>query len=137
MSQENIEAFKRGTDAANRRDVDGVLSVLHPNVEWHAVLPMVGGDAVYRGHEGVREFLREVWEVLADTRFDFPDIRDVGDQIVAIGQLRGRGEASGVETETPFAYVVEYENGRATRVQAYLDPKEALEAAGLPLSQRD
>ena len=131
MSTENVEAFKRGIDAANRRDVDGVLSVLHPEVEWHAALPMLGGDAVYRGHEGVREFLREVWEVLADTRFDFPDIREVGDQIVAIGHLRGRGEGSGVETETPFGYVLEYENGKATRVRAYLDPKEALEAAGL------
>ena len=83
------------------------------------------------GHEGVREFLREIWEVLADTRFDFPDIREVGDKIVAIGHLRGRGEASGVETETPFGYVVEYENGKARLVRAYLDPKEALEAAGL------
>ena len=33
--------------------------------------------------------------------------------------------------ETPFGYVVEYENGKATRVLAYLDPKKALEAAGL------
>lgn len=131
MSEENVEAFRRGTDAANRRDVEGVLSVLDPDVEWHAALPMLGGDTVYRGHEGVREFLREIWEVMADTRFDFPDIREVGDKIVAIGYLRGRGEASGVPTETPFGYVVEYENGKATRVLAYLDPKKALEAAGL------
>jgi ketosteroid isomerase-like protein len=131
MSEENVDAFKHGTDAANRRDVEGVLSVLHPEVEWHAALPMLGGDTVYRGHEGVREFLRELWEVLADTRLDFPDIREAGDQVVAIGHLRGRGVASGVETETPFGYVAEFENGKAIRIRAYLDPKEALKAVGL------
>ena len=131
MSLENVEAFKRAVDAANRRDIEGVLSVSDPEVEWHAALPLLGGDYVYRGHDGVREFLRELWEVLADTRLDFPDVREVGDKIVAIGHLRGRGEASGVETETPFGYVVEWENGKATRVRAYLNPKEALEAVGL------
>jgi ketosteroid isomerase-like protein len=131
MSQEDVEAFRRAVDSANRRDTDAVLAELDPNVEWHAVLPMVGGDAVYRGHEGVREFLREVWEVLAESHFDFPDIRELGHRIVAIGQLSGRGGASGVETETPFAYVVEYENGRAIHVRAYLDPRDALAAAGL------
>ena len=38
---------------------------------------------------------------------------------------------SGAETRTPFAYVVEYEDREAISVRAYLDPGEALEAAGL------
>ena len=33
--------------------------------------------------------------------------------------------------EFPGAWVVEYKNGKAVRVREYLDPKEALEAAGL------
>jgi hypothetical protein len=39
--------------------------------------------------------------------------------------------ASGVEAETPFAYVIGYKDGTAVRVLSYLDPKAALEAAGL------
>jgi ketosteroid isomerase-like protein len=131
MSQENVEAFKRALEAANSQDVEGILAELDPDVEWHAAFPMLGGDAVYRGHEGVREFLPEVWEVLADTEFEFPEIRDVGDQVVGVGHFRGRGKGSGVEAETPFAYVAEFRGGKAIRVRAYLDPKEALEAAGL------
>src|SRR5262245_56227116 len=131
MSRENVEAFQRAMEAANRQDVEGILAALHPDVEWHAALPMVGGDAVYRGHEGVREFLSEIWEVLADIEFEFPEIRDVGDQVVGIGNFRARGKGSGVEAETPFAYVVEFRGGKAIQVRAYLDPIAALEAAGL------
>jgi ketosteroid isomerase-like protein len=69
--------------------------------------------------------------VIADTEFEFPEIRDVGDQVVALGHFRGRGKGSGVETETPFAYVAEFRGGKAIRVRAFLDPKEALETAGL------
>ena len=39
--------------------------------------------------------------------------------------------ASGIETQLPFAYVVQYAHGKAIRVRAYLDHDEALEAAGL------
>ena len=131
MSQENIEVFKRGWDAGERRDVEGLLAVLDVEVEWHAALPMLGGDAVYRGHDGVRAFLSEVWDVLGDTSFEFPDIRDVGDQVVALGRFSGRGEASGVATEARFAYVVDVKNGKVIRVRSYLDHREALEAAGL------
>jgi ketosteroid isomerase-like protein len=131
MSQDNVEAFQRAVEAANRRDVEALLAELDSDVEWHAALPLLGADAVYRGHERVREFLPEIWDVLADTAFEFPDIRDLGDRVVAIGRFRARGEASGVPTETPLAYVIEFANGKAIRVGTYLDPKEALEAAGL------
>jgi uncharacterized protein len=131
MSREDVEAFKRAMDAGNRRDVEALLAELDPDVEWHAALPMLGGDAVYRGHDGVRKFLPEVWEVLADTELEFPEIRDAGDQVVALGHFRGRGKGSGVEAETPFGYVVDFRGGKAIRIRSYLDPKEALEAAGL------
>jgi uncharacterized protein len=131
MSREDVEAFKRAMDAGNRRDVEALLAELDPDVEWHAALPMLGGDAVYRGHDGVRKFLPEVWEVLADTELEFPEIRDAGDQVVALGHFRGRGKGSGVEAATPFGYVVDFRGGKAIRIRSYLDPKEALEAAGL------
>ena len=131
MSQENVEAYKRAVEAANRRDIDALLEVLDPDVEWHARLPMAGGDAVDRGHEGVRAFVQELWETLADTKLEFPEILDAGDQVVGLGHLSGRGETSGIAVEMPFAYVTDYRNAKAVRVRAFLDHDEALEAAGL------
>jgi hypothetical protein len=72
MSEENVESFKRGIEAGNRRDIEALLAELDPDVEWHAALPMVGGDAVYRGHEGIREWLGDVWDVLAEPSSSSP-----------------------------------------------------------------
>jgi ketosteroid isomerase-like protein len=94
MSQENLEAFNRAFEAGSRFNADAVLEELHPDVEWHAMLPMLGGDAVYRGHEGVRAWLRDLEETFAETHLEFPEIRDLGDRIVAIGRLRARGRVA-------------------------------------------
>jgi ketosteroid isomerase-like protein len=133
MSQENVEAFKRAIEAANRQDIEALLEEMHPEVEWHpAMAASMGGEAtVYRGHEGVRKLLRETYEAFAEIHREFSEIRDLGNRIVAIGRQRTRGKASGAETESPLAYVVEAKNGKAIQVRTYLDPKEALEAVGL------
>jgi ketosteroid isomerase-like protein len=86
---------------------------------------------VYWGHEGVRQWVRDIDEALADIRLELPEIRDLGDRIVAVGRLHARGKASGAETESPFSCVVEWKEGKATRILSFLDHKEALEAAGL------
>jgi hypothetical protein len=36
MSQEDVEAFKRAIEAANRRDVEAFLAELDPDVEWRS-----------------------------------------------------------------------------------------------------
>ncbi len=133
MSQENVEAFKRGLDAFNRRDVEALLEELDPEVEWHpALLALVGGEAtVYRGHEGLREMLRDLYDAFAENHVEVSEIRDLGDRLVAIGRTRARGKESGAETQSPWGGVAEYKDGRAIRIRTYLDPNEALEAAGL------
>ena len=133
MSQENVEAFKRAIEAYNRRDIDTFVEEIDPDVEWHGALQaLLESEAtVYRGHEGVRQWVRDIDEALAEIRLELPEIRDLGDRIVAIGWLRARGKASGAETESPFGCVVEWKNGKATRLRSFLDPKEALETARL------
>ena len=133
MSEENVEAFKRGVDAFNRRDIDAVLEDLDPEVEWHPLFQvLLGGKAtVYRGHEGYREFVRDNDSAFVELHVEYSEVRDLGDRLLAIGYLRARGKESGAETESPVGYVVEFKNGKGVRVREYLDPKEALEAAGL------
>jgi ketosteroid isomerase-like protein len=133
MSEENVQAFKRFADANNRRDVEALLAELDTEVEWQsAVLRSLGGETtVHRGHDGVREMLRDLYEAFSEFQVDFSEIRDLGDRVVAIGRWVTRGEESGVETAPPLASVVDFKNGKAIRVRSYLDPQDALEAAGL------
>jgi ketosteroid isomerase-like protein len=133
MSDENVEAFKRVVAAANRRDVEAALEDLDPEIEWYPAVQMLfaGEATVYRGHVGVRELLREVYAAWAEFHYESSEIRDLGDRIVGIGRFRARGKESAVEVESPLGYLVEFESGKAIRMRSYLDPKEAIEAAGL------
>ncbi len=133
MSQENVETFKRAAEAVKRRDIEAALETLDPEVEWYPGLAaLLGGEVtVYRGHDGYRDLIRDLDEAFAEIDAEFSEIRDLGDRVLAIGRLRTRGRASGVETESPFCYLTELRNGKAIRVRTYLDLREALEAAGL------
>ena len=133
MSQENVETFKRGLEAYNRRDVEAVLATVDPEVEWHPLLPVLleGEATVYRGHEGVRELVRELDEAFPDLQSELSEVRDLGEQVLAIGQLRGRGKERGVKTKSDIVWLAELKNGKGVRIREYLDPDEALEAAGL------
>jgi ketosteroid isomerase-like protein len=133
MSEENVEAFRRAVAAYNGRDIDAFLEEFDPEVEWHSLTQvMFGGEqSVYRGHPGVREGLQDMDEALAELQVEVSEIRDLGELIVVIGRVRGHGRASGAETESPINWVVEFRGGRVTRMTDYLDPKNALEAAGL------
>ena len=133
MSHENVEAFKRGLEAGNRGDVETLLEQLDPEVEWHSALhALLGGEqTVFRGHEGVREMLRDLNEAFGEIHIEISEIRDLGNRLVAIGRNRARGKASGIETETPFALVTEVKDGKTVSVRGYLDPKQALEAVGI------
>jgi ketosteroid isomerase-like protein len=133
MSEENVEIFKRASDAGNRSDIEALLQACDPDVEWHPALPrsVAGKRAVYRGHEGVREWMRDRDEAFAESRAEYWEIRDLGDRIVAIGHQWFRGRESRVEVDSPIAFVVDFRDGKATRVRTYLDHREALEAAGL------
>ena len=134
MSQENVDAFTRAIDAINRSDVDAVVQELHPSIEWNmAIQVLVGGDAaVYHGHEGVREYFRDMDEAFAEVELVFTEVRDLGDRVLATGSFSTRGRQSGALLKSPVATLIEVnDDHKATRVLTYFDPVEALEAAGL------
>jgi ketosteroid isomerase-like protein len=133
MSEENVEVVRRAADAYNRRDIDAVLEELDPEIEWHPLLQvLLGGEAtVYRGHEGARALWRDLDEAFTEFQVEQSELRDLGEQVIVIGHLQGRGRESGVKTETAIVWLVDFKSGKAIRVREYLDLEEALEAAGL------
>jgi ketosteroid isomerase-like protein len=133
MSQENVETFKRAVDAFDRQDFEAMLEELDAAVEWYDAVPMmIGGKAVvYRGHEGVRDLWRDLDDVFEERRVEFAEVREVGNRVFASGRLYARGKGSGAEAESPYCVVCGFEKDKVIRVRTFLDPKEALEAAGL------
>jgi ketosteroid isomerase-like protein len=130
---EDLENVRRGIEAFNRRDVEGVLKVLDSDVEWHDIFTvMLGGETtVVRGHAGVRRLMRDQDEVFAEFDAEYAEMRDLGQRVVALGVLRTRGRESGAETRSPVGAVLDFKDGKAILVRTFLDTGEALEAAGV------
>jgi len=131
MSEENIEAFRRGGDAIEGGGFDDELldELVDPDVVFEPLRAPVSG--VYRGHDGIRQFLADTAESFDVFRFDLSDVRDLGDRVLAIGTLHIRARGGGIETDVPTAGIATYRDGRMIHWKDFGDKKKALEAAGL------
>ena len=133
MSQENVETFKRAVEANNRGDYEAFLEEFDPDVEFQGVMGvMFGGEAtVFRGHAGVVEYLRDLDEGFTVRDVQWSEFRDLGERLVVLGYVRGRGRESGIELDSQYGAVAEFKKGKVIRYRDYFDHREALEAAGL------
>ena len=87
---------------------------------------------VYRGLDGLRKYFedsRAAWEEL---RVHHAEVREVNHRTISLGELWGRGRASGLEVQVSLAWVGEWQGGKLVRLVTYTDKDEALEAAHLP-----
>ena len=103
MSEENVERFLEAAEAFNRGDIEAVLARYDQSIVFE---PRVAGT--YVGHDAVSAFLRDLVDLFVDFRTDYPDVRDLGDRVLALGTARGRGVESGVETELTLAVVATF-----------------------------
>ena len=104
MSQENVETCWRSVDLFNRRDVEAWLEYLDPEVELHWTLfAMLGGGAtVFRGHEGVREYLRDLDEAFAEFQIaEISEIRDLGERVSQSVSFAGGAGIAGPRSSRP------------------------------------
>ena len=134
MSEENVELARRAYEAWNRGDVDGVLALCHPELEYHASGIYPGLDAVYEGHEGFRKFERDfraTWESLS---IDIERLEDHGEQVAVLGTFEARGR-DGMSLRRPMANRVTIRDGLAVRIDAYGEWDQALEATGQDASR--
>ena len=129
MSLENVGVMRGITRAINHGDVDYVIRHTTEDVVIVAARSAVEGPFV--GHKGVREFFAdnrhfEVFQLHAD------DVRDLGNgHVLSVGTVHVRGRGGGVETETPFAGVTTFRDGRASRWEDFRERHLALKAVGL------
>ena len=93
---------------------------------------LFGGEAtVYRGHEGVREFQRVLDEAFTELQVERSKYRaSVSESSLSVTSEGAAGKVA-LTTETAIVWLVDFKSGKAVRVREYLDPKDALEAAGL------
>jgi ketosteroid isomerase-like protein len=126
----NAELIRRGYEAWNRGDVEGVLTFLDPEIEWHGYthLPESGALA---DREEVRAWLERFLDAWEQLDIDVTELIEAGDKVVALVRFRGRGKGSGVQVEGGVdAHVWTVRNGQIAAVKLYQGTREGLEVVG-------
>jgi ketosteroid isomerase-like protein len=127
MSQENVEVVRRAFATFNARAVDDLVGLSDPDSEWLPFRAQLEG-MVYRGHEGIRQWIRDMdddWEAF---RIDPVEFHDRDDRIVVIGHVQALARTSGVDVDSEAGFLFELRAGRIVRLVSYSDPAAALEA---------
>jgi ketosteroid isomerase-like protein len=98
----HVEIVRSAFDAIRRRDLDALLALYDPEIEF---LPLTGTRVEhggYAGHSGVLSYFDEVAEVLEEMRPYAETTRAVGEHVVVLGGRSAQGRrAGGVAARVP------------------------------------
>jgi ketosteroid isomerase-like protein len=130
MSEEGVQIVRAFTDAFNANDVEGIVSVCDPDVVFHSTFSAVGG-ADYRGHEGVRQWQRDIQDTWGEIHSAVEAIYDLGDHVLTFTLIRGQGKHSGANVELTAAIVTRVQRGRIVYFKGYAHREDALRDLGV------
>jgi ketosteroid isomerase-like protein len=102
-----------------RGGVDAVVHRFAPDFEW----VIDAEQRVVRGHEGLREYFRELEEMGAEVAVLPYDFEEQGDFVLVPGTIRIQTERSMAEFQVHLVY--ELRDGLVIRARSYSDPGAA------------
>jgi uncharacterized protein len=124
---ELTDRLRTAYEGFGRRDLQAVLSVMDPEIEWDAT-DALAHTGLYYGHDGVTEYIESltgVWEEFELNPEQFTESGD-GAHVMVLGSVKGRLAANGQDVEARFAHVLQLEDGKVTRLKVCLDRDAAL-----------
>lgn len=133
VSAENVEIVRGVFEAVARDDTEAVLAAYDPDVEYDfsdSPLASLIGSSVYRGHEGMRKWVRDRYDAWDRIEDECKELIDAGDHVISFVVSRGRGRSSGVDAELRHYGVWTIRDGKVTRVAWFYSRDDALAAAG-------
>jgi ketosteroid isomerase-like protein len=109
------------------RDVDGVLAHADAEIVFSPMTSdYAGRTEPYRGHEGIRQYFRDVATVWDDLRLTPTDFRQVGETIVVTGKVSARSPARVVAGST--GWVWRMRKGKVVYGRVYPSAADAIAA---------
>ena len=88
---------------------------------------------VFHGHDGVRQWGVEIWEVFDGLHNELVELIEAGDgeTVISVQRTQARMRYTGLEVDLPWAVVWTIQDGKVMRAVGYMSRTQALEAAGL------
>jgi ketosteroid isomerase-like protein len=130
MSEEYVEIVAKLVEAWNKEDLDEALALFDLDCEV-IFPPEVPEPGPFHGHAELREWAEGFLAAWESHRSEVVEVIEVGDRVVAMLHLVGRGFGSGIEMDETDAHIFTFRNGKIARWQNFNERSEALEAVGL------
>jgi ketosteroid isomerase-like protein len=123
-----MELVRAAFEAFNDEDIEGVVPVLHPEIESH-VSPRMMNAGTWHGIDGYREMAAAWFEAWEGLRYEMVELEAPDDRnVLATLRQLATGRGSGVPVEMDVVFLVEVDDGLARRIHIYPD-RESAEAA--------
>ena len=122
---------RRGIEAWNRHDFEFGADQLADDVEWVPASPAAVEQPVYHGKDAVARAFNQLWDTWDLWEFEEQEIRDLGDSVLWLGRVRGRGGASQIEIDREAANHLVFKGDKVVRIQGFLSWQDAFAALGL------
>jgi ketosteroid isomerase-like protein len=131
MSQENVEIVRKATESWNSGGIEAVLPFYCEDVVWDAFPDAPDNSTVFRGHDGIRELASNWTNSFDDYTLAAHEIRDLGDTVVALGEVSGKIKGSDALVRQPIATVAsDFRGGRIGKTRFFQSWEKALESVG-------
>src|SRR3954471_4431548 len=131
MSQENMEIVRQVFDAVGDRDHERLVELTDPEVVSRSFFAAFLPKGEYRGHDGLRNYLKDLAESWESLRPELIDTVESDDVVVGVGRIRYRGKGSGLETQESAGWMLKFRGDKVIVFRAFRDPSQALDAVGL------
>ena len=129
LSHEQL--LSEGYTAFNRRDSERLRQLMVADFQWNEAAEVPGRKVCRSADEfvGYMEGFDQLWDEFA---FDLLDLEPgSGDALIARVRGYGKGKASTHEFELTIHHVWRFRDNRVARMDAFLDRRDAMDAAGL------
>jgi ketosteroid isomerase-like protein len=130
MTPPTIDLARRALSLLSDGEFEELIGMTDPEVKWHSFFAELGKGGVYTGHEGMREYARDLKDAWDLVRVELDDALEVGDVALLVGRIHYRGKTSGVETKDPAGWSLTFQNGKVVEFRAFRDPERALRDIG-------
>jgi ketosteroid isomerase-like protein len=144
VSRGNVEIVRASADLVNGRRLRTEERPWERRAQHQAVTALIGADTVFvdnvlldrpgeefRGRDGVVRHAERWIEDCEWLLLELLEIIDADEHVVSIHTARMKMRHTGLEFESPLAYLYTFREGECVRLQSFVDIAEALRAAGL------
>jgi ketosteroid isomerase-like protein len=123
---ELTDRLRAAYDGFGRGDIEAVLAVMDPEIEWDAT-DALAHTGVYHGHAGVTEYIQGLSSAWDEYDLKAEQFSETGPNVMVLGSVSGRLAENGQDVEARFAHVLEVgADGKVTRLKVCLDREAAL-----------